>query len=379
MDDFHSELESLRESQLYRSLNTYRREGLKLTIDEGTILRDFSSNDYLGLSFHPKLKEAGIEAIRRAGVGATSSRLISGTSTDHSSAEETIATLKKSESALLFSAGFMASMSAIPSVVGKDDTIILDKLSHACLIDAARASGARIRVFPHNNLNRLEKILKSERANSKKNILIIVESVYSMDGDLSPLNKIVSLKQEYGALLLVDEAHALGIRGPKGMGLTEELGLEKEVDLQLGTLGKAAGGAGGYIACSALLKELIINKGRGFIFTTAPPPHQAAIAKEALTLIASEEGSQLRDRLQNYRQIAGNLESAIFPVILGKNDVALSASKELLAKGFLIPAIRYPTVPKNSARLRITLSAAHQENDLRKLLEILESLTSVKI
>ncbi len=374
MDRDLRELESLEAEGLLRHARRWRREGAEIFDSEGSAYVDFSSNDYLGLSQHPLLIEGAKVAIERYGVGSTASRLISGTSAAHEECEATLAYFKGSESALLFSTGMMAAHGTIKALFREGDTIILDKLSHACLVDAARECGARLRVFPHNNLNKLESLLKSERERlvGEGRILVIVESVYSMDGDLCPLAEIVRLKEEYNAMLLVDEAHGLGVLGSKGMGLADELGLQSRIDLQMGTLGKAAGGAGGYIACSQVLRDLIVNKGRSFIYTTSPPPSQAAVAAMALDLIASDEGALVRQKLSNNRALLAKLieqevPTAICPIILGENQVAIEASERLCKAGYYVPAVRYPTVAKGSARLRLTLTALHDEVAIRGL------------
>ena len=242
------ELEVLQEADLLRTLNPWDSGVFpRLTESSGKAFLNFSSNDYLGLSQHPALREAAIEATRRHGTGATASRLVCGTFQYHRELEEHLAAeLKECDDARLFANGYSTAMGTIPALVGKGDTIILDKLSHACLIDAAKLSGATLRVFPHNNLERLEAILKktSETSTPSTRTLIVTESVFSMDGDLCPLRELVTLKEKYGALLLLDEAHALGVLGKRGLGLAEELELQSEVDFQMGTLGKAAGSAG---------------------------------------------------------------------------------------------------------------------------------------
>ena len=359
-----------------------RHDGGRFIDEDGKSYIDFSSNDYLGLSQHERLQEVAIRAVREYGVGSTGSRLITGTTPAHSEAEGKIAHYKGTEAALLFANGMMAAHGVIKALFGKEDTIILDKLSHACLIDAARECGARVRVFGHNNLERLEALLKSEREKVSGRLLVVVEAVYSMDGDCCPLAEIVRLKNQYGALLLMDEAHSLGVLGAHGMGLAEELGLQEEVDLQMGTLGKAAGGAGGYIACSTQVRDMMVNKARSFIFTTAAPPSQALVASEALDLIASAEGAALREALKLNRELMQELvdevPSAICAVILGSNDAALNASNVLRAKGYLVPAIRYPTVARGQARLRVTLSALHQKKSIQNLIQEVSALMSVQ-
>lgn len=382
MSDFSAELNALRAENRLRELRPYGREGMKIRDEDGREYVDFSSNDYLGLSQHPRLIQAAQEGVENYGVGSTASRLISGTTPAHHSFEERLAREKGTEASLLFSSGFLTALSVIPAIVGKEDVILMDKLAHACLIDGVRASGARLRVFPHNDLNKLESLLISEREklSASGKILIIAESVYSMDGDLCPLKEMVELKERHGAWLLLDEAHGLGVLGKRGLGLAEELDLQERIEFQMGTLGKAAGGAGGYLCSSGEVKDLIINKGRGFIFTTAPPPVQAVVAEKALELITSLEGETLRNTLRDYRNLIGKahggrpLPSAIHPILIGENTETLEASASLREKGFLLPGIRYPTVPKGSARLRVTLSAGHTLEEIEKLSTALSEL-----
>jgi 8-amino-7-oxononanoate synthase len=377
------ELSQLQSQGLLRTLTSRGASSPPwLTGGDGKELLNFSSNDYLGLSQHPALREASIAATNRFGTGATASRLVCGTFCYHRELEEEIAQLKGSENALLFANGYSTALGTITAVVGKGDTVILDKLSHACLIDAARLSGATLRVFPHNDLNRLQSILENtvKKSAPETRILVVTESVFSMDGDLSPLADIVALKEKYGALLLVDEAHALGVLGAQGLGLAEELSLQDRIDFQMGTLGKAAGSAGGYLAASQAWVELLTNKARSFIYSTAPPPAQVAASLAALRLITSPEGDTLRQTLrQNVQQLGRspsnqNLPTPIVPLILGDNQRALNAARTLMTAGLLIPAIRYPTVPRNTARLRITLSAAHTSEHITRLQEALIEL-----
>ena len=241
-------------------------------------------------------------------------------------------------------------------------------------------SGATLRVFPHNNLDKLNSLLESTvaKAEPEHRILVVTESIFSMDGDASPLREICKLTKLHGCLLMVDEAHALGIFGPSGMGLTEELGIQDQVDSHMGTLGKAAGVAGGYIAASQAWIELILNRARSVIYSTAPPPAQAAAATEAIHLIQSKEGQLLREALwDNITLFAETAAmnsmcpSAIIPWIVGESDDALALSAKLRTMGFLVPAIRYPTVPRHTARLRITLSAAHTPESIQALVEAL--------
>ena len=343
-------------------------------------LIDFASNDYLGLSKHPRIQQVYRDAIGRYGVGSTASRLISGTSAAHEELEAYIAKAKNTQAALTFATGYATSVGVISSLLDKRDTIIMDKLCHASLIDGARLSGATLRVFPHNHLGKLKDLLKkcSQKASTNTRLLVATESIFSMDGDTAPLSEIIQLCQQHGALLMVDEAHALGITGNTGMGLAEQLNVQEGIDIHMGTLGKAAGVAGGYIAANQKWIDLLVNKARSFIYSTAPPPAQAAASCEALRIIGSSEGTILREQLwQNIRYLKPDATSAIIPWIIGDNEEALKKSNQLREAGFLVPAIRYPTVPRNTARLRITVNALHTPEDLTALSDLLNSFEVV--
>ncbi len=344
--------------------------------DHGGCL-NFSSNDYLGLATDEGLKEAYQKHIGRLGVGSGASRLVCGTMAAHLELEEKIADLKRAGAALTFSSGFAAATGTLPALCGKHDILILDKLCHASLIDGARLSGATMRVFPHNDLDRLESHLQwaARQVAADGRVVVVTESVFSMDGDLASLAEIVELKDRCGALLLVDEAHAFGVLGPQGRGLAAALGVESRVDLQMGTFSKAVGLSGGYLCGSRAMVDLLINRARSFIYSTSPSPALAATVNEALDLVCGERGETLRaDLLARRASFAPDTTSAIVPVIIGENEAALAASADLLEKGFLVPAIRYPTVPKGSARLRVTLSAAHRPDDVIALKSALADL-----
>jgi 7-keto-8-aminopelargonate synthetase-like enzyme len=252
---------------------------------------------------------------------------------------------------------------------------VLDKLCHACLIDGARLSGATIRVFPHNDIAKLERLLESLRAKQPAaRIVVVTESVFSMDGDLCPLREIVDAKDRHGALLFLDEAHAFGVLGPGGMGLAAEFGLQGRVDFQMGTFSKAAGLSGGYLATGNEWRELLVNRARSFIYSTAPPPALAHAALAALALIRSAEGDALRQDLRaNLAALAApGHPSPIVPLVLGENAAALAAARQLEDLGFLVPAIRFPTVPRGTARLRISLSARHPRPAVEALRDALK-------
>jgi len=384
-----TELRSLEGQGLRRSLHVLERSmeseagvapsGTRITIS-GRELVNFSSNDYLGLAFHPEIASAMAEAALRYGVGSTASRLICGTSAEHLALEEELAAAKGTEAALVFSTGVAAATGTIPALVGRGDVVILDKLAHACLIDGIHASGAKMRVFPHNDLSKLASHLAWARdSHPEGRVMIVTESVFSMDGDVAPLHEIVELKERYGAILLLDEAHAVGVRGGGAQGLAGELGLGDRIEVQMGTLGKALGVSGGYIAGSRTLIDFLINKARSFIFSTAPSPAVAAACRTSLRIVQSAEGHALRVRLQeNLRLLSTELNmampaSAIIPMILGSEERALTETARLLEGGFFVPAIRFPTVARNAARLRVTVSAAHSGEQIRSLCKALIS------
>lgn len=359
--DPRQELAELAAAGLLRTLRPLDSPAGPQVLREGRELWNFASNDYLGLASHPALAGAFIEGLRRHGSGAGASRLVSGTLPPHRELEEALAAAKGTEASLLFSSGFATAAGSLPALAGKQDVVVLDKLCHACLIDGARLSGASIRVFPHNDVAKLDRLLGSLRArHPDARVLVVTESVFSMDGDLCPLREIVEAKDRHGALLFLDEAHAFGVTGPAGMGLAAEQGLQDRVDFQMGTFSKAAGLSGGYLATSAAWRDLLVNRARSFIYSTAPPPALAHAALAALGILRSAEGDALRTALRRRIDLLRpGHPSAILPRILGDNAATLEASRRLEARGFLVPAIRYPTVPRGTARLRISLSACH--------------------
>ncbi len=332
------------------------------------------------------LVDAAKKAMDEFGVGSGASRLVCGTLPAHSRLESEIARFKGTEAALTFSSGYAAAVGTIAAMAGKDDVVIMDKLCHASLIDGARLAGAALRVFPHNHLGRLESHLAWARDHHPgARVLVITESVFSMDGDLAPLAEIVDLKDRYGATLLLDEAHAIGVLGVQGRGLAAASGLANRVDVQMGTLSKALGVSGGYICGRRSLIDLLVNRARSFIYSTAPPPSLAAAAAEAISLLSSAAGEDRRRKLwSNIEQFWKGLPrrfapltepaSAIVPLMVGPEDIALAASRWLLEKGFFIPAIRFPTVAKGAARLRCTVSATHEPEQIDALCATLAAL-----
>ena len=404
-EDLGRRLDAIRAQGLHRELRRVdSAQGPRLQIAGRTLL-NFSSNDYLGLANHPALKEAAIKAVETFGAGAGASRLICGSLAPFHELEEALAAFKGTEAALTFSTGYAAALGTITALVGKDNLIIVDKLVHACIVDATKLSGAKLRVFDHNDLNDLEKILKWARQNPRSQnpdarTLIVTESIFSMDGDAAPLAEIVALKEKYGAWLMVDEAHATGLYGQHRRGLAEALGISDHIEIQMGTLGKALGASGGYICGSRALIDFLVNRARSFIFSTAPVPAAAAAATAGIQIVQSAEGKKLNEQLWRHIQVVGDdvrslkffsaesqslptssptsNSSAILPLIIGDEAKAVAASMHLRDIGIFIPAIRHPTVARGSARLRITLTAAHSNDDVGQLATALSQIVNLK-
>lgn len=364
--DLQAQSEAWRSRGLWRELREIESVSGTLIQWNGRELVNFSSNDYLGLAGSKELQDALHEGVDRYGAGAGASRLVCGTQSPHLALEKDLAQFKGTESSLVFSSGFATALGVIPALVGQGDTVIIDKLCHASLVDAARLSGAVLRVFPHNHLDRLEKLLQT----AKGRVLVVTESVFSMDGDCCDLANLVGLKNRYGAWLLLDEAHAVGVLGPQGRGLAAALGIEREVDLHMGTLSKAIGLSGGYLAAKREVIDWLINRARSFVYSTAMLPSLAHAAKKAIELASGVVGDERRnDLMRHLQQLNGGSHStsAILPLILGEESMALSASHRLMEAGFLIPAIRYPTVARGAARLRLTCTAAHTKSQIDAL------------
>lgn len=370
------ELDALKRQGLYRKLRRVEGEqGATLRLDGREVL-NFSSNNYLGLANHPALKKAAKEAIDRYGVGAVASRLISGNMTLHEELEEKIARLKGTEAALVFNSGFQANVGILPALAGEGDVVFSDALNHASLIDGCRLSRAKTVVYPHCDLARLEDELKRAPAAGRK--LIVTETLFSMDGDEAPLAEIVELAERHGALIMVDEAHATGVMGPNGAGVVAKLGLGDRILVQMGTLGKALGGFGAYVAGSGALRELLINRCRSFIFTTSLPPPVLAAAIAAVDLLYQEPQRRLalwhniralRDGLKRLGFCLGQSESQILPLVIGDSHKCMTFSERLLEKGVFAQGIRPPTVPEGTSRLRITLMATHTHEHLDRALQ----------
>jgi 8-amino-7-oxononanoate synthase len=378
MRDPAAELAELEQNALRRSLRQVSgRRSVMLGVD-GRDVVNFSSNDYLGLAAADITAAALKAAIDIWGAGSGASRLVCGNFSPHAELEAALAKAKRTEAALTFSSGYAAAVGALGALLRPGDVVILDKLCHASLVDGARLSGAALRVFPHNQMEKLERLLAwgQESAGSQGRVLVVTESVFSMDGDWAELAEIVRLKEQFGAWLLLDEAHGFGILGAGGRGLADKLGLAAKVDIHLGTLSKAVGLSGGFVASRRGIIDLLINKARSFIFSTAPPPAIAAAAKDVVekflpTSIGDRRRLQLWHNVAEFSRLMqgriGETHSAIVPVIVGEESRALTLSQALLDAGFLVPAIRYPTVARGAARLRLTFSSDHTAEQIGAL------------
>ena len=342
--------------------------------------RDFSSNDYLALRHDPRLHLAGIEAAALYGSGAGSSPAVSGWTTAHETLAKEMAGWKEAEGALLFSSGYVANQSTVAALVGTGDVIYADRLSHACLIDGARLSGATLKVFPHNDLGRLETVLNRDQGRYRRR-LIITESIFSMDGDAAPLVELAALAERFQAMMVVDEAHATGLFGAHGAGMVESLGLgELPFLVRLGTLSKAVGVQGGFVVGSQKLIDWLVQSARGWIYSTAISPYLAGAAEESIRIIREEpwrrvQALQMADSLrQELRKNGWNVAEGvgpIVPLILGDVELALKIGQKLEDQGFAVGVIRPPTVPKGTARLRISVNAGHTLEDIGRLVDAL--------
>lgn len=367
----------LSKRHLDRHVQAYLEAGGKIRIGDRTYL-NFSSNDYLNLARHPDVVAKAAKALRAAGCGATASRLLTGTLTWHDELEQKLARYKGYPCALLFGSGFLANVGTIPALMGRNDYVFADKLVHASIVDAIMLSRAKLYRFRHNDVEHLEQLLKKSETSGRR--LIVTESVFSMDGDLAPLQDIAHVAQRHGAMVMVDEAHATGVFGPKGGGLVREWGLEPMINIGLGTLSKAFGGYGGFVACSESMRAFLINHARSFIYSTALPPSVVGAALGAMQVIeeSCDLGAQLlknaavfRNRLQEAGLNTGNSASQIIPIMVGKNSKALAISKKLREQGIIGVAIRPPTVPQGTARIRLSVTLAHTREDLEHVGQVI--------
>jgi 8-amino-7-oxononanoate synthase len=370
-------VEELRTRSLYRRLRRLDSAPGPRAVLEGRSVLVFGSNNYLGLAGHPEVRAAAAAAVDVWGAGSSGSRLTTGSLALHTALEEEIAAFKGAQAALLFSSGYQASLGTIPALVTRGDLILSDALNHASLIDGSRLSRAEVRVYRHADADHARELL-SDRHQFRR-CLLVTDGVFSMDGDLAPLPDLCDLCEARDAWLMVDDAHGTGVLGPSGAGITEWFGLQGRVPIQMGTLSKALGSEGGFIAGSRELIDYLRNRARTFVFSTAASPAPVAAARAALRAVRKEpelrlklaaNGSRLRAALRGLGLAVPAGETPILPVILGPSDAALDAAAALEAAGVWVPAIRPPTVPAGTARLRASVMATHSDEDLDQAISV---------
>lgn len=372
---FQTRLQQLADQSLTRRLRPLdSATGPTIQLQNRTVIL-LASNDYLGLATHPDVIRAAVQATERYGTGAGASRLVCGTLPPHTELEQALATFKHTPSALVFGSGYLANLGIIPSLIARGGLIFADRLCHASLIDGARLSGADLRVYRHRDLEHLESLLK--RITSERPLLIVTDGLFSMDGDLAPLPELAALAERFGATLYVDDAHGTGVMGQSGRGTLEHFGVEARIPFHMGTLGKALGSSGAYIAGSTDLIEYLINTSRPFMFTTAPTPGAAAAAQAAL-LVVQQDPSRRARLWQNREHLYVGLRrlgfrltesaSPILPILIGQAEKALAFAEQLLAHGVYAPAIRPPTVPEGSSRIRVTVTSEHSSEQIETAL-----------
>ena len=376
------ELNKLREQKLYQQPRVLETEQLPVSRFDGREVINLSSNNYLGLTTHPKLRARALEAIQKLGVGSGAVRTIAGTMAIHLELEEKIAKFKNVEASVVFQSGFAANAGTVQAILGREDIIISDQLNHASIIDGCRLSRAEIKIFPHKDIEACESILK-EIEGRKGRKLLITDGVFSMDGDIAPLPQLVELAEKYGCIMMIDDAHASGVLGRNGRGTVDHYKLHGRVDIQVGTLSKAIGALGGYICSTRDTIEFLYHRARPFLFSTSHPPSVAATCLAAFEVL--EEEPQLIDQLwantrffkQGLKKLGFNTgvsETPITPVIVGDAALAHQFSRELFAAGVFAQGIGFPTVPEGKARIRTIVTATHTQEELTRALGILEEV-----
>src|SRR5438876_2732375 len=376
------ELNKLREQKLYQRLRILEGEQLPVSRFDGREVINLSSNNYLGLTTHPKLRRRAIEAIERYGVGSGAVRTIAGTMTVHMALEEKIAKFKNVEAAVVFQSGFTANAGTVQAILGKEDVIVSDELNHASIIDGCRLSRAEIKVFPHKDLDACEKVLQEIAARPGRKLLV-TDGVFSMEGDIAPLPGLVALAERYGAIMMIDDAHSSGVLGKNGRGTVDHFNLHGRVDIQVGTLSKAVGALGGYVCSTRDTIDFLYHRARPFLFSTSHPPSVAATSIAAFEVL--EQEPQLIEELwantKFFKEVLNKLgfntglsETPITPVIVGEAALAHEFSRQLFRAGVFAQGIGYPTVPHDKARIRTIVTATHTQEELARALEILEAV-----
>lgn len=384
MEFVEKELEELKSRGLYRKLRTVETaQGHKVRIDGKEVIL-LCSNDYLGLANDRRVKEAARKAITKYGFGAGASRLVSGNMTLHRELEERIARFKGTEAALLFNSGYAANTGVIPALAGRGDLIFSDRLNHASIVDGCRLSLAEVRRYRHLDMNALERYLEhaSEDEVMYAQKLIVTDGVFSMDGDIAPLDRIIKHANAHGAMVMVDEAHGTGVLGAKGRGSAEYLGIDaNDITVNMGTLGKALGAYGAYVAGTKSLIDYLMNRSRSFIYSTALPPGTVAAALAAIDIVEKEPERRekllknvkfLKEGLDSLGFETMNSQTQIIPVLAGESSLACEMMEALFGKGVFVLAIRPPTVPEGTARLRVTLTTKHSRADISRVLDAFE-------
>ena len=368
LDVIHARIQQVRRLGLYRELHPHDEcDGVRVRQGDRWLI-NFSSNDYLGLAQHPDLKSAAVAAIERWGTGSGASRLVTGSTALHEALEAEIAAWKSTDTAVAFNSGYQANLGVLSALTKRGDRIFYDQRVHASLKDGIKVSQATSHEFLHNDLAHLRTLL--EQHSSSRLRLIVTESVFSMDGDLAPLAEIWELTQAFDCLLLVDEAHGIGVFGPEGGGVCSQMGLNSSTLIQVGTCGKALGSFGAYVACSLPVAELLRNRSRSFIYTTALPPPAIAATQAAIRHVRKCPAArkQLYRNRQYFESRSGvSTLSQIIPIVLGSSHTAMAVSQDLKEQGLWVQAIRPPTVPQGTARLRVSLSAAHSYKQIDRL------------
>lgn len=372
---FEADLAALEVAGLNRSLREVRHLEHGRSLVDGHQALNLCSNDYLGLSQHPALKAAAIEAIETYGTGSCASRLIAGSTVLHNQLEQSLAEFSKTESSLLFGTGYQANVGVVSALADSSTVVYSDELNHASIIDGCRLSKAKTVVFKHADVEHLNH-LKGQHKGQKS--IVVTDSVFSMDGDAAPLEALVSSCQTSGALLLVDEAHAVGVVGNEGRGLVDKLGLNELVDVKIGTLGKSFGSSGAYAACSHTIRQILINRARSFVFSTAAAPATLAAALKAVEIVKNGElTAKLQTNIELIRELfqvqSTDLLTPIVPLLVPGNHNVMSVTQELLQQSIYVQGIRSPTVAAGSERLRVTVSAVHSQDDLRSAAEKISS------
>ncbi len=371
-----AELDSLQAAHLLRHARRIDSACGPVVVLEGRAVILMASNDYLGLANDPAVKQAAVDAIETFGVGTGAARLISGTQAPHEALESALAAFKGTEAALCFGSGYLANLGLLTSLARPGDLILADRLCHASLIDGCRLSRAQLRIYHHGEAAHLERLLR--RRGCARRTVIVTDGLFSMDGDLAPLKDLVDLSRRYDALLVVDDAHGTGILGPEGRGSLEACGVESEIPFHMGTLGKALGSSGAYVAGSSAFVQWLVNTARPFLFTTAPPAALSAAASAALAIVRREPRRRAALWANRERLFAGLTSlgfrltattSPILPILVGDPATALEFSRRLLAEGVYAPAIRPPTVPRGSSRIRFTVTASHTVDQVDGVLD----------